>query len=245
MPRSLTLILLVAFLSTGRETSADKEGLQKSASRGLSEGASSSAEACPEWLTEYTKFHAENKHRPDAKYLVFLCSHTATAEIKGIEQDSETHCSYGIGDRLRGMEFVLRLAYATKRIYLLQTQYPAPMREFLAPAAIDWEMGNLSMPADFKYFVQRLARTPETDPVANGAVAAAQDKWVAITTRQVLGAPLVNAPDVDVMGSSAQWMFHALFKPSPAVAKVRSCHCRQSVRVGLVEHRFHPSPLVC
>lgn len=222
-PGSLFLIFLLTCLSTSRQTSANTENPGTSDSRVLSEAAGSSTDgaACPEWLTEYTKFHAQNKHSPDAKYLVFLCSHTATAEIQGIEQDSETHCSYGIGDRLRGMEFVLRLAYATKRVYLIQTQYPAPMREFLVPSTIDWEMGNLSMPSDFRYFVQRLARTPESDPVANGAVAAAQEKWVAITTRQVLGTPLVNAPNVEVMGSSAQWMFHSLFKPSPAVSQVR------------------------
>lgn len=59
------------------------------------------------------------------------------------------HVSFtGLGDRMRGITFLLRSAIASKRVLLLDIVTPIPMVDVLVPSAIDWTMGGIVIPAD-------------------------------------------------------------------------------------------------
>lgn len=85
---------------------------------------------CPAWLNEYKTFHDQNKYNPDAKYLIFSCE--------------QLWCG-GIGDRVRGMILLLRIAILSKRVFLARWEQPWPLENFLKPAEVDWRIGNLSI----------------------------------------------------------------------------------------------------
>ena len=60
------------------------------------------------------------------------------------------HCS-GLGDRMRGICLLLRIAAAYDMVFLVVWEQPLPLDNFLLPADIDWSLGpNLSrkLPAD-------------------------------------------------------------------------------------------------
>ncbi|KAG2494899.1 hypothetical protein HYH03_006834 [Edaphochlamys debaryana] len=46
----------------------------------------------------------------------------------------------GLGDRLRGITFAVRIAAATKRVLLVYQEAPAPLEHFLSPTHIDWRL---------------------------------------------------------------------------------------------------------
>ncbi|KAG2494898.1 hypothetical protein HYH03_006833 [Edaphochlamys debaryana] len=70
---------------------------------------------------------------PDAKYLVWTCF------LQHDRNFDRTHCA-GLGDRMRGIAFAVRLAAATQRVLLVHQEVPAPLEHFLAPAHIDWRL---------------------------------------------------------------------------------------------------------
>ncbi len=60
----------------------------------------------------------------------------------------------GLGDRMRGMMFLLRVAAAYGRVLLIDSTHPAPFEEFFAPAAINWTMMgiNITGKREFHHF---------------------------------------------------------------------------------------------
>lgn len=94
-------------------------------------------EICPQWLVKYKKFHDENKASPNAHYMVYWCTGTMS-------------CS-GLGDRLRGIMYLLRVAYAYNLILIIHMDQPVDVRTFLLPNQIDWTIDH-NVPKDVDFF---------------------------------------------------------------------------------------------
>lgn len=84
------------------------------------------ADECPAWLMKYKTFHDQNKNKSDAGYIVYWCT-------------GDSSCS-GLGDRLRGIMFLLRVAYVFNKVLLIHMDQPVNLQEFLKPHLIDWRI---------------------------------------------------------------------------------------------------------
>lgn len=73
------------------------------------------ARSCPAWLDDYISWHRQARSAPDSKFLVWRCN-------KG----QEVTCG-GLGDRLRGIMWTLRVAVASRRVLLINQASPMPM----------------------------------------------------------------------------------------------------------------------
>lgn len=87
-----------------------------------------SCSSCPAWIDEYETFHRTMRGATDAKYLVH--------EVEGL--------AGGLGDRLRGMLFSVRVAHALKRVVLFNWNHPFQVDNFFEPASsINWTMTGI------------------------------------------------------------------------------------------------------
>uniref|UniRef100_A0A0G4F2X5 O-fucosyltransferase family protein n=1 Tax=Chromera velia CCMP2878 TaxID=1169474 RepID=A0A0G4F2X5_9ALVE len=89
---------------------------------------------CPSWFLDYLLFHRQMRGKKDAKYLVYSCK-------KGEEFSPDLFCG-GLGDRLNGIFFLLRLAHLAGRVFLIDWDRPAPLEFFFEPAAFDWRVSS-------------------------------------------------------------------------------------------------------
>lgn len=85
-------------------------------------------------MAEYASFHNANKYSPSAKYLIYHCAL------------SDSQKCNGLGDRLRGIMFMTRIAHGTRRILLINNTQPVDFTYGFAPTAFDWRVGNISTP---------------------------------------------------------------------------------------------------
>ena len=82
---------------------------------------------CPAWLSKYEEFHASARGQPGTRYLVH--------KVEG-------HGG-GLGDRLRGALFALRVAAPLERVVLFEWGNPHPLTAFLEPSGrIDWRLNG-------------------------------------------------------------------------------------------------------
>ncbi|KAG2494268.1 hypothetical protein HYH03_007623 [Edaphochlamys debaryana] len=92
------------------------------------------------WLHDYVAWHRSMRGRPDARYLVYVCFKPGgVAGAEATERNVWKRCC-GLGDRMRGIQFLTRIAAATKRVLLVWQESPAPLERFLVPGAIDWRL---------------------------------------------------------------------------------------------------------
>lgn len=89
---------------------------------------------CPAWMSEYAVFHNAHKHSPTAKYLIYHCA------------SSVDQACNGLGDRLRGIMYMTRVAHGSKRIFLINNTAPVDLSNVFLPTAFDWRVGNISSP---------------------------------------------------------------------------------------------------
>lgn len=78
--------------------------------------------SCPAWIDTYASFHVREKTNPNAKYLIGLGN------------------SNGMGDRIRGMMYAVKVAVATNRVVLFSWGYEhggAPIDYYFRPTKID------------------------------------------------------------------------------------------------------------
>jgi hypothetical protein len=88
--------------------------------------------ACPDWFLEYERFHAAHRGRPDTKYLVQSADGSVLVG--------------GLGDRLNGALFSLRLAYALKRVLLIHWTQPYKLESFLQPnLRVNWSADGIDL----------------------------------------------------------------------------------------------------
>jgi len=81
----------------------------------------------PQWLREYFVWHAEQRRNPteNTRYLVSVCLNGG-------------RCG-GTSDRLRGLPYLLLVAYITQRVLIIKWTKPHDLSEFLMPAGdVDW-----------------------------------------------------------------------------------------------------------
>lgn len=162
---------------------------------------------CPRFLDDYAAYHRENKDR-GPRYLVYHCIGGATADRCG-----------GLGDRMRGMLFLFRLAIATRRILLLKWTYPVPLEALFRPSLIDWRTDNYTQYVPMRF--EKVFNMPVASQVVhpNGSMldlskenfepAWGRVKVVTAVTNMFADAPLQEAPHLN--DRSLQFK-HCLFR---------------------------------
>lgn len=87
--------------------------------------------ACPAWFENYERFHSQHRLQAGTRYLVFR---------------GEQALSGGIGDRVRGMLYTIKAAYALKRVVLFTWADPFEVTNFFVPAgSINWTLQGISL----------------------------------------------------------------------------------------------------
>lgn len=174
-------------------------------------------EGCMTWLHEYEGFHRKIRGSPSATYLVH--------EVEG--------GSGGLGDRLRGMLFTVRLAASLNRVVLFKWNHPAPLSNFFVPgSSIDWTLDGISYKRQsvFQYMdvfdSDRLARN----------VAAKADKFVTVITNMKMNATCPGCPALPSLFShDAVCLWNRILRPTPAILRKAD---EQLAELGLVGHRY-------
>lgn len=126
-------------------------------------GPQSQAVECPTWLEEYERFHVKARGSPTAQYLVH--------EVSGL--------AGGLGDRLRGMLFTVRVASSLNRVVLFRWNNPYPLENFFRPASsIDWTLTGIDhVPGPVLRFIDS-----EHNDVKTGALLNVTAKFITLQT---------------------------------------------------------------
>jgi hypothetical protein len=98
---------------------------------------------------QYALAHAGLRGKPAARYIVYTC------------KDHRDYGCYGMGDRMRAILFLMRLAIATSRVLLVDWTFPTDLRKHLVPNLINWSTEGLDVPP--------LAGYPDDEQAAPGA----------------------------------------------------------------------------
>ena len=80
---------------------------------------------CPQWLESYADWHSKTLHtlgESQHRKIVYVCN---------------SLCG-GLGDRIRGLFFTLRIAAATNRLFFVEWSSPLKLSAVLAPSIINW-----------------------------------------------------------------------------------------------------------
>eukprot|EP00195_Chlamydomonas_chlamydogama_P014630 CAMPEP_0202897766 /NCGR_PEP_ID=MMETSP1392-20130828/6450_1 /ASSEMBLY_ACC=CAM_ASM_000868 /TAXON_ID=225041 /ORGANISM="Chlamydomonas chlamydogama, Strain SAG 11-48b" /LENGTH=307 /DNA_ID=CAMNT_0049583505 /DNA_START=282 /DNA_END=1202 /DNA_ORIENTATION=+ len=165
--------------------------------------------SCPEWITNYAKFHRQSLQKPVAeqRFMLFYCNKSAS------------HCP-GLGDRLRGMEEVFKLAQYTNRTVLFQWTFPEPLEVVFSPAGnIDWRV----MPQYGQQVMKNVSlrwNTLEPVPkeISSNALTNTLGKvpTIVVTTNvyDPMGEKLPGEPLGHFISNQRSCILHELFKPS-------------------------------
>jgi hypothetical protein len=171
---------------------------------------------CPIWFSEYEKFHAAARGKPGTKYL-----------IHQVPDRSVSPGSGGLGDRLRGMLYALRLAAAYKRVLLFSWGQPVRLEQLLVPAGdIDWtldgipEFSNNSMTdVELNAVVESKSQEP-SDPQEksmSAKVANATEQVVIVRTNLLMDAECSGCPHLPALEASTGCVWARLFKPTKGI----------------------------
>ncbi|MEW5309872.1 MAG: hypothetical protein WDW38_001720 [Sanguina aurantia] len=122
----------------------------------------------------------------------------------------------GLGDRLRGIELMVRAAMASKRVLLVDIPHPIPFTSLFAPASLDWRMGSIVVPDDAVWW----RGDTRVGLLQSNAALQEPSKFVAVEGHnQIHILPVRNAPDMEWVGLAAHCTFRSLFRPSQQVQK--------------------------
>lgn len=134
--RPLLLMLLLGHAAAAASRAHDA-GEGAHAASNAAAAADAAEGGCPAWLAAYAAFHAKARNDPDAKYLVWTCNLEHRAGNRRYTIGSKCN---GLGDRLRGIMWMTRVAAAARRVLLVMERKPAPLEMYLEPppGGIDW-----------------------------------------------------------------------------------------------------------
>eukprot|EP00198_Chlamydomonas_reinhardtii_P005817 XP_001695153.1 predicted protein [Chlamydomonas reinhardtii] len=178
------------------------------------------------WLPEYVEWHRTHRGRPDAKYLVWVCYRDdglggPDAPSRNVYAD----CA-GLGDRLRGIHYLTRIAYAVKRVLLVWQESPVLLEHFLEPTHIDWRL-TPELGIDLAREVAQSARHyvvgVETgnqlrEEVLQGTFQQLPDRVVTVSTNWLAEDPVGGpVPDLSQHTPLMGQLARALFRLSSAV----------------------------
>lgn len=152
------------------------------------------ARVCPVWLDEYATFHSTQRGKPGTKYLLH--------EVAGL--------AGGLGDRLRGMLFSVRVAQALRRVVLFSWQHPYPVDKFFIPSGrIDWTLSGIT------YQQEKLVRFIDSpnEEVTSGSLANEAAIFITLQTNMVMDGPCYGCPPLDPASKEAACLWRTLFTP--------------------------------
>lgn len=239
-----TLLLLLVLAAAGASKGATTDG-SAAAGDGLANASSHAADGdCPAWLAAYTAFHAKARQDPAAKYLIWTCN------LKHRPGRSRyvlgSNCN-GLGDRLRGIMWMVRVAAGSGRVLLAMERHPAPLETYLEPppGGIDWRTSpeleaftlDVANVADVRH-THSIYKNTSADhwKLLNGSLLAGGAWSERIVTMKSISAWWQDAgpgaPNATTSGPDGRCLFAALFRPTSAVLKV-AAELLQSAGVGL------------
>lgn len=155
---------------------------------------------CPQWINDYEKWHGENRGQPGTKYLV----HQAVAN------------SGGMGDRLRGMLYTVRVAYALQRVVLFTWSHPYNLDHFFVPGgSINWTLEGINYQAGR---VLSFVDGPPNALVNGGGLINASDEFITFNTNHFMETPCQGCPPLESKWSAAAvCLWHRILKPAPDI----------------------------
>lgn len=160
-----------------------------------------SAGSCPVWLDEYEAYHKTMRGSPDAKYLVH--------EVTGL--------AGGLGDRLRGMLFAVRVAHSLNRVILFKWNHPFAVDKFFAPAStINWQLQGISYePGKIVRFIDG-----ESSEVKSGSLSHAPDKFITLQTNMFMTGDCHMCPPLTSgFSQDAACVWRRIFKPTDSIVE--------------------------
>lgn len=183
------------------------------------------ADSCPAWLAEYAAWQRKARLLQSSKFLVWTCMY-------GQKQS----CG-GLGDRLRGIMWALRVAVASGRVLMLHQDSPAAMGAFWTPGSIDWRLSEALLSPNAGGGRSRRLRCTATSSAQEGRTKDLRDLQAGALMKEWKDDRIVavasdmpthygagpGAPVVKWLSHDMHCMFNALFKPAKAVQEVRRC----------------------
>lgn len=197
---TVLLVLLVLASSDAIDTAGYTNSTNMTSSEQhaiTTDSSNSTNSSCPAWLLEYEQLHAAMRGKPGTKYLVH--------EVAGL--------AGGLGDRLRGMMFSVRAAYALKRVVLFTWQHPADVTAFLRPppnSSINWTLDGIG-----RQHGKVLQMIDSTKPdISNGALLELKDEFLTFHTNAHMDTPCHSCPALDPWSMEAACLWQKLFRPN-------------------------------
>jgi hypothetical protein len=169
-------------------------------------------DSCPGWVDDYAAFHrAARGATGPARYLVHV----------GI---------LGVGDRMRGLMFALRLAQATRRVLLAKWHDGLDISSFVVPSGdIDWTVP----PA----LAKREGRVHHLTPSSNQSrdYRTIDDEVLTLHSNECMDMPCVGCPSFNATSPEAACIWHRLFRVHDAVMETALRHLST---LGLTPGRY-------
>ena len=88
-------------------------------------GVLAASDSCRDVVQEYVRFHNAHRGAAGAQYLIYEC---------------KQYCNGGLGDRVRGILFLLRVAITHRRVLLVNWTEPFPLEEVFDGAEVNWSV---------------------------------------------------------------------------------------------------------
>jgi acid phosphatase class B len=116
-------------MGAAKEVIPERSELRRDQQKRATDDTASSFSSFSPWVQDYITFHKsalENGQlKEDAKYIIYTC------------KDGKIECG-GIGDRVIGMIKMFYLAMMTRRVLVMDADFPVPLTLVLDPAHIQW-----------------------------------------------------------------------------------------------------------
>lgn len=175
---------------------------------------------CPSWFLDYEKFHTSSRGRSESRYLI--------QQVSGV--------SGGLGDRLRGMIFALRLATALQRVLLVTWEHPADITAFFTPSgSINWSTDNVS----------NFEQGPTLDLIDHPRVheqvqplITASDSFLTIRTNAFMDTNCTGCPPMDAWSDQAACILRRLVRPNSEVLNMAYRQLQQLYGSSIKRHGF-------
>ncbi|KAG2428495.1 hypothetical protein HXX76_011612 [Chlamydomonas incerta] len=178
------------------------------------------------WLPEYVEWHRAHRGRPDAKYLVWVCYRDDGLNGRDAAARNVWGDCAGLGDRLRGIQYLARIAYGAKRVLLVWQESPVPLKHFFEPTQIDWRLTpdlGIDLLKEVAHSAAHYVVGAEhgnalKQEIGQGTFQQLPDRVVTVSTNWLAEDPVGGpVPDLSQHTPLMGQLARALFRLSPAV----------------------------
>lgn len=159
-----------------------------------------SSNHCPAWIQEYAVFHKTHRTGSTTKYLVYSAEGTVG----------------GLGDRLHGALFTIRLAHALGRIALIKWQHPFGIEHFFEPARdINWSTAGIDVQRGHTLsFIDDTVGGWQAPQLTDGSLQQLNGTFVTIVTNIPFNRPCTACQPVGgIWTQQGACFWQAVFKP--------------------------------